>query len=177
MRRLLVVNALIFAVLAAAAALAYYGYSATSEQTSYERERVLMQDLVEEKVANLEYLITASDTKLMQRIELAKLTDSEFIKQLRDDTGAAFSSIYVLDDQLQPIPGGHHSTRRDPADGIAYRDWFLSRVLPSLQLPQIKKSDVREHLSLTDAATPTSLGRPYLFSYMKRISEIGRAHV
>jgi phosphoribosylformimino-5-aminoimidazole carboxamide ribonucleotide (ProFAR) isomerase len=42
------VNALIFAVLAAAAALAYYGYSGTSEQTSNERERVLMEDLAEE---------------------------------------------------------------------------------------------------------------------------------
>ena len=45
MRRVLLVNALIFAVLAAAAALAYYGYIATSGETSRERELALMQDL------------------------------------------------------------------------------------------------------------------------------------
>jgi len=55
-RRLLVVNALIFAVLAAAAALAYYGFSATTE-SSLVRERALMHDLAEEKVLNIEFLI------------------------------------------------------------------------------------------------------------------------
>ena len=49
MRRLLLVNALIFAVLAAAIALAYYGYSFASE--SPERESVaIMHDLAVEKV-------------------------------------------------------------------------------------------------------------------------------
>ena len=36
MRRILVVNALIFAVLAAAVALAYYGYTATSIESATE---------------------------------------------------------------------------------------------------------------------------------------------
>ena len=47
MRRVLLVNALIFAVLAAAVALAYYGYAATSVETSRDRELALMQDLAE----------------------------------------------------------------------------------------------------------------------------------
>ena len=54
MRRILVVNALIFAVLAAAVALAYYGYSATSSAASRERELQLMHDVAEEKVLNIE---------------------------------------------------------------------------------------------------------------------------
>lgn len=164
MRRLLVVNALIFAVLAAAAALAYYGYSATSEQTSHERERALMQDLAEEKVANLEYLIRAQDTELMKRIELDKLHDSAFIQQLRDTTGAAFSSIYVLDDKLELVPSANITTRRDEAEANAYRDWFVSHVLPQLALQQAK-ADERGHLYLNVE------GRPYLFSYMKRKSD------
>ena len=46
MRRLIVVNALIFAVLASAVALAYYGYSYTAEASS--RERAIIQDTMRE---------------------------------------------------------------------------------------------------------------------------------
>ncbi len=182
MRRLLVVNALIFAVLAAASALAYYSYSATAEQTSNQRERALMQDLAEEKGTNLEYLIAASDTKLMQRIELDKLNDTEFIEGLRGATGAVFAAIYVLEiakdgtgETFEVVPGGHITTR-DSEQGRIYLDWFLSHVLPSLQLTQIKKPDIRDHKYLTVAdkteagETATSFGRPYLVSYMKRTS-------
>ena len=42
-RRVLLLNALIFAVLAAAVALAYYGYSYTSEVSSRERRPLLPQ--------------------------------------------------------------------------------------------------------------------------------------
>jgi len=44
-RRLVLVNALIFAVLAAAVALAYYGYSAARFDASREREAGLMRDI------------------------------------------------------------------------------------------------------------------------------------
>jgi two-component system phosphate regulon sensor histidine kinase PhoR len=163
-RRLLVVNALIFAVLAAASALAYYGYSATSEQTSRERETALMQDLAEEKVQNIEYLIAEADTKLLQGVELDAMGDSELvIKKLRDTTGAAFLAVYVLDEQLALVPGPLVTTR-DPKEGIAYRDWFLERVLPAMPLRQ-EKVGKRGHLYLNLD------GRPYLFSYMKRLSK------
>ncbi|MBA2544508.1 MAG: HAMP domain-containing histidine kinase [Deltaproteobacteria bacterium] len=163
MRRLLVVNALIFAVLAAAAALAYYGYSATTEQTSRDRELALMQDLAEEKVANLEFLITEADSKLLSRVEPTKLPEAEYLRFLRETTGAAFTSIYVLDDQLQLMPSGYNTTRADRNEGNAYRDWFLQRVLPMLELAQAKPN-VRGHFYLNLD------GRPYLFSYMKRVS-------
>lgn len=177
MRRLLVLNALIFAVLAAAAALAYYGYSATSEQTSRDRERTLMQDLADEKVANLESLIANYDDLLMKRIELDKLTDEQFIKSLRDANGAAIASVYVLDDQLQFVPGGHHG-RKEP-EGNAYRDWFIARVLPPPPGGQglaerltRAKPNVREHLYLNVglADHETTTPKPYLISYMKRTS-------
>ncbi len=179
MRRLLVLNALIFAVLAAAAALAYYGFSATSEQTSRERERTLMQDLAEEKVANLEYLVSTSDTKLMERIELGRLTDSEFVKGLRDAIGTAIASVYVLDDQMQFVPGGHITVGRNEVEGNAYRDWFMSKVLPPLPQGQglterltQAKPNVRGHLSLNVGLNveSTVVPKPYLLSYMKRSS-------
>jgi two-component system phosphate regulon sensor histidine kinase PhoR len=166
-RRLLVVNALIFAVLAAAAALAYYGYSATSEQTSRERELALMQELVEEKVANLEYLIVEADTAMLKQLGVDNL-DQEQVKTLRASTNAAFVSIFILDDRLQLIPNGYFTTR-DDADGKAYRDWFLERVLPSLPLSQAKLN-TRGHLYLNTGG-PAGGGRPYLFSYMKRVSK------
>ena len=96
MRRLLLVNALIFAVLAAAAALAYYGYSATSEQTSRDRELALMLDLAEEKVLNIESLIDDADKKLMRSIELGEIS-----KLKVEGTGAAVRSIFVLDEDFK----------------------------------------------------------------------------
>jgi len=162
-RRLLVVNALIFAVLAAAAALAYYGYSATSEQNSDDREKALMQDLAEEKVANIEYLITEADTKLLKRLDVDELSNEELVKQLRDTTGAAFASVYVLDDKLELVPGGFVYTR-DPNEAKRYKDWFLERVLPSLPLKQQKLNE-RGHTYLDLDR------RPYLFTYMKRSSK------
>ena len=75
MRRIVLVNALIFAVLAAAVALAYYGYSYTSEASSRERELALMQDLAEEKVLNIESLIEDADTKLLREVQLEPMSD------------------------------------------------------------------------------------------------------
>ncbi len=163
MRRLLVVNALIFAVLAAAAALAYYGYSATSEQSSRERELALMQGLAEEKVLNIEYLIKEADQKLLSRLDLDQGLDSELVNRLRDATGAAFVSLYVLDDRFKLVPNGFWSTR-GPQERKRYRDWFLERVLPSLPLADGKLNE-REHIYFDVNR------RPYVFSFMKRRSK------
>jgi two-component system phosphate regulon sensor histidine kinase PhoR len=150
-RRLLLVNALIFAVLAAAAALAYYGYSATSEQTSRDRELALMLDLAEEKVLNIESLIDDADKKLMRSIEI-----DEMSKLKVEGTGAAVRSIFVLDEQFRLVPDGARGR------SIAFRDWFMANVLP--QLPLAKQPvDTRGHLYL-------NLDQPYLFSYMRRVS-------
>ena len=153
MRRLLLVNALIFAVLAAAAALAYYGYSATSEQTSRDRELALMLDLAEEKVLNIESLIDDADKKLMRSIELDEMSK---LQKLIETSGAAVRSIYVLDDQLKPMPDGSRGRN------VAFRDWFLANVLPQLPL-QKQPVDTRGHLYL-------NLDQPYLFSFMRRVS-------
>ena len=117
MRRLVLVNALIFAVLAAAAALAYYGYSATTEQPPRDRELALMLDLAEEKVLNIESLIDEK-IKIQEFTELSKsqkigadeideeiadlarqnrMTSAQFVQNF-EESGA---SVSTLRDQIE----------------------------------------------------------------------------
>ncbi len=159
MRRLLLLNALIFAVLAAAAALAYYGYAATSGETSRDRELALMQDLAEEKVLNIEFLIDDADKKLMREIEL---DDLPRLQKKVETSGAGVVSVIVLDEQLNLVPSGSVSTQPEK-QAKAFRDWLLANVLPQLPLARAPL-DERGHLYL-------NLDRPYLFSYMRRVSE------
>ena len=88
MRRLLLVNALIFAVLAASVALAYYGYSYASGVASRERELELMRELAEEKVLNIESLVANDDAKLFREIQFDNLAR---LRDLVKDSGAAVS--------------------------------------------------------------------------------------
>src|SRR5947209_1578266 len=105
MRRLLLVNALIFAVLAAAVALAYYGFSYTSRPDS---EEALIREVAEEKVLNIEALIEQDDAKIFAEVQLDPLSNlGDIVKAAR----AAVLSVFVLDDQLQVVPGGYVSGR------------------------------------------------------------------
>jgi two-component system phosphate regulon sensor histidine kinase PhoR len=167
MRRVLLLNALIFAVLAAAVALAYYGYSYTTEATSRERELALMQDLAEEKVLNIESLIDDADTKLLREVQLDPMSD---LSALVRPTGAAVASVFVLDDQLTLVPGGYVSNR--PAkEGAAFAEYFMTRILPELQLER-QPLGVRQHLFLREKSGPGEPpGRWYLFSFMRRMQD------
>lgn len=166
MRRVLLINALIFAVLAAAVALAYYGYSYTTEATSRDRELALMKDLAEEKVLNIESLIDDADTKLLREVQLEPMSD---LSALVRPTGAAVASVFVLDDKLALVPGGYVSNR--PAkEGGAFAEYFMARILPELQL-ETQPLGVRRHLFLREAGPPgQEAGRWYLFSFMRRMS-------
>ena len=158
MRRVLLVNALIFAVLAAAVALAYYGYSYTSEVSSNDRERALRQELADDKVNDIESRIESSDNKLLRSAQIEPMSD---LRELVKTTGVAAVSVFVLDDQLRLVPDGSVSTRpRTP--GIAFRDKFLARIVPELPLAK-QPVDKRGH------KYGTWDGRPYLFSFMKRV--------
>jgi two-component system, OmpR family, phosphate regulon sensor histidine kinase PhoR len=158
-RRLLLVNALIFAVLAAAVALAYYGYAATSVETSRDRELALMQDLAEEKVLNIEFLIDDADKKLMREIDLDELPR---LQKKVETSGAGVVSVIVLDEQLNLVPSGSVSTQPEK-QARELRDWLLANVLPQLPLAKTPLNE-RGHLYL-------NLDRPYLFSFMRRVSE------
>jgi two-component system phosphate regulon sensor histidine kinase PhoR len=158
-RRLLLVNALIFAVLAAAVALAYYGYSYATDEASRGREEKLMRKVALEKVLAIEGIIVGGDQKLFG----ANLPLDTFIDKLPELTiGIHVSSVFVLDDRQKLVAGGYHSARPDK-EGLAFRDWFMGAVLPDLPLV---KQPVGERGHLHKEWD----GRPYLFSFVKKVS-------
>ena len=156
MRRVLLVNALIFAVLAAAVALAYYGYSYTSGEVSRDRELELLHDLAAENVDHVESLVLKDDATVFDQARLenvAKLPDAI--------QSVPFRSVFVLDDELKLVPDGY--MRRDNKEDLGYRDWFLSHVVP--QLPLAKQPlDTRGHLYVRIG------DQPNLFSFERKQS-------
>src|SRR5215813_7425241 len=157
-RRVLLVNALIFAVLAAAVALAYYGYSYTSEVSSSERELAVLQELADDKVLDIESRIESSDNKLLAGVQLEPMSD---LRELIKTTGVAATSVFVLDDHFALVPDGTVSSRQGKP-GIEFRDKFLAKIVPKLPLAK-QPVGKRGHFYGND-------GRPYLFSFMKRVS-------
>jgi two-component system, OmpR family, phosphate regulon sensor histidine kinase PhoR len=156
-RRVLLVNALIFAVLAAAVALAYYGYSYTSEVSS--NELALLQELADDRVLTIESRIEDDDIQLMNEVEIEPMSG---LLELIKSTGVAATSVFVLDENLRLVPDGLVSTRLGKP-GIEFRDKFLARILPELPLVQQPPGKRGHHYRTWD-------GRPYLFSFMKRVS-------
>ncbi|HSR99723.1 MAG TPA: HAMP domain-containing sensor histidine kinase [Kofleriaceae bacterium] len=158
MRRVLLVNALIFAVLAAAVALAYYGYSYTSEVSSNERELALLQELADERVLTIESDIEAADLRLVEAItQIEPMSDlGDAVRKSR----AAVRSVFVLDDRLRLLPDGTVSTRGRA--GIEFRDKFLANILPELPLAK-QPVGKRGHYYRTWE------GRPFLFSFIKKV--------
>jgi two-component system, OmpR family, phosphate regulon sensor histidine kinase PhoR len=161
MSRLVLINALIFAVLASAVGLAYYGYSYTSEVSTREREIVVdtMRELAEEKVIGIESQMVDADNKLFGAIQLDPLSDLQTVQKTQ---GAAVESIFVLDDRLHLVLSGYVSSRVPRENAIAFRDYFLSKILPSLPLRRLEP-DRRGHVH------GTWDGKPYLFSFEKRV--------
>jgi two-component system phosphate regulon sensor histidine kinase PhoR len=158
MRRLLLVNALIFAILAAAVALAYYGYSGSSGVASRERELQLMHEIAEEKVLNIGALISEDDKKLFQAIQLDQLVNlGDIIKNVN----AAVSSVFVLDDQLKVVPDG--SWGKNPKDAIEFRDWFVAERVPKLNLVKQKVGERGHEHGQHD-------GKPYLVSFTRKVA-------
>jgi two-component system phosphate regulon sensor histidine kinase PhoR len=156
-RRLLLVNALIFAVLAAAVTLAYYSYNFASGQESRERERQLMKRLAEEKVDNIEGLIKGDDAKVFQGVAFEDLVGK--LKPIADTVHV--TSVFVLNDKRIVVPDGYVSRRGEA--GNAFRDRFEREIAPKLALGK-SGVNVRDH----DHGVWE--GKEYLFSFMKKQS-------
>ncbi|HEY3808100.1 MAG TPA: HAMP domain-containing sensor histidine kinase [Kofleriaceae bacterium] len=157
MRRLLLVNALIFAVLAAAVALAYYGYSYTTEAAVAHELQLRAEDLAAEKVLTVETKIIADDNALLRSVRLDQL--DKLPDQVRAG-GIAISSVFVLDDHLNVVPGGTAAVD-DPKQAVANRDWYVANVIPKLGLPKLKL-DERGHWYGRHA------DQPYLLAFMHK---------
>lgn len=170
MRRVLLLNALIFAVLAAAIALAYYSFSYSSEDNSRERELALMRELADEKVLNIESLIDEADRKLLREVQIEPMADLQArLEALVRSTGAATASVFVLDAEKKLIPGGNvgYRTRKEANE---FTDYFMQTILPQLDLDK-EKLGIRGWQLLREASRPGQpTGRWYLFSYMKRLA-------
>jgi two-component system, OmpR family, phosphate regulon sensor histidine kinase PhoR len=154
-RRLILLNALIFAVLAAAVALAYYGYAAVD---SREREQQLMVELAEEKVFNIESLVVKETTALFSQVHLDDLGRlKDLVKTAR------VQSVFVLDDKLSLVPDGSVSLG-DRAEGLEVRDWLVSELLPQLPLAN-QPLNTRGHQFIRRG------GKPYLFSFTRKLAQ------
>jgi two-component system phosphate regulon sensor histidine kinase PhoR len=143
-RRLLLVNALIFAILAAAVALAYYGYSAAAGVSSRERELQLMHDLAEEKVVSLEALIVRNDIAVFSDVQLDDMSRLQ-----APSLPASIGRVMVLDDKLELVPDGYVARRADTDKerkvALEFRDRFMREILPDLPL-QKQAERVRGHV-------------------------------
>ncbi len=168
MRRLLLVNALIFAVLAAAIALAYYGYSYTAEVASRARELELMKDLADEKVTDLESVVVKANVTLLNEVRLDEIDKLD--AQLKA-VQSGVASVFVLDAQLKLVLGGSASTgRRGAKDAIATREWYLAHVIPKLGLARLPLNQRRHHYGRG------ARDEPFLLSYMRKRLPDGRVY-
>ena len=159
MRRLLVVNALIFAVLASAVALAYYGYSYTADLSSRERALVedTMHELAAEKVIGIESQLIDVDQKLFATIDPDSLGDLAATVRAQQ---APIASVFVLGSDRRILPSGYVSSR--PGDeALDFRSLFEDQIVPTLPLEQ-QPEDRRGHVHLI------LHGRPYLFGFTRR---------
>ncbi len=166
MRRILVVNALIFAVLAAAVALAYYGYTATSIESQEQQVLQPLRELAEEKVFNIENLVVRDERVVFDNIRFDELSK---LDEVVNPVSSAVASVFVLDEQGKLVPDGYVGPRsRKPADSKAFRDFVVEKVVPTLPLAKLGLGD-RGHQRGIWADGPLK-GKPYLLSFVKRVS-------
>src|SRR5689334_22235727 len=122
MGRLVVANLLVFAVLASAAALAYYGWSYTAEVSSRERAiiRDTMRELADEKISAIEQgQLVEADKKVFAKIHLDRPFE---IQDIVAAEHAPVVSVYLVDADLHLMKQVVFSKRGDRAP--YYRDRF-----------------------------------------------------
>lgn len=139
--------------------LAYYGYSYTSEVATRERAIITdtMRELGDEKVLGIESQILDTDRKVFDAISFEPLSDLQSVVKTH---GAAVASVFVLDERLEVVPGGY-ATTRGREEGLAFRDYFVSQIVPTLALGE-KPLRTRGHVHGAWG------DRPFLFSFTRR---------
>lgn len=136
MRRLFVANLLVFAVLASAAALAYYGWSYTAEVSSRQQAAVeeAMREVAKEKIFGIETVVFEPEDGVFRSIDLDRLFELEAIIKREK---AIVRSVFVLDTNLQLVNSGFLSSL--PAkEASEFRERFVTTILPTLA-PQLRQ--------------------------------------
>src|SRR5262245_60242798 len=90
----------------------------------------VLQEPADDPVLTIESEIESNDNRILARVQLEPMSD---LRELVKSSGAAATSVFVLDDQLRLVPDGSVSTRLGKP-GIEFRDKFLARILPELPL-------------------------------------------
>jgi two-component system phosphate regulon sensor histidine kinase PhoR len=165
-RRILVVNALIFAVLAAAVALAYYGYSATTSAAGRERELQSLRELADDHVFNIENLVIRDEHVVFDNLRLEDVFQDK-LPEIVKPVSASVSSVFVLDSDLKRV-GYVGPLRRTSAESKAFGEWVEDHVAPTLGLDKLPVGE-RGHKHGIWEAGPLK-GKPYLLSFMKKTS-------
>ena len=166
MRRILVVNALIFAVLAAAVALAYYGYTATSIESQEQQVLQPLRELAEEKVFNIENLVVRDERVVFDNVRFDELSK---LDEVVNPVSSAVASVFVLDEDGKLVPDGYVGPRsRKPAESKAFRDFVVEKIVPTLPLSKQPVGE-RGHVHGIWREGPLA-GKPYLLSFVKRVS-------
>jgi two-component system phosphate regulon sensor histidine kinase PhoR len=162
MRRQLLVYVLIPAVLLAAAGLAYYSYRLSSDVAQREQRAILdtTRELAQEKVYGIESELIKSDTAIFEGADIENLL--EFQQKLAAERPAV-QSVVLLDEDWKNIPGGSFNRRRAKADMERFRQLFEIQVVPDLKAMGAGLNS-RSHIHTVYD------GRPYLFSFTRRIS-------
>ncbi len=160
LRRWALLYVLIPAVLIAAAGLAYFSYTYSSELSSRERH-VLMDTMAElgaEKVVGIQSEILRTEAAVLDAVDLQDLLNfQEFLRDRRP----AIESVVILDDQGEIIPGGLFTRRTGKDEQVAFRELVETRMVPDLGLDGLSaRASGHAHLSYD--------GHPYLISHARR---------
>ncbi len=171
MGRLAAVYVLFAAILAAAAGLAFYGYSYSSELATRDRMVILdtMRELAEEKRLGIESSIIETDRQVFDGVDLDDLVG--WGERLRKGPRLPIEAVAILDERGTIIPDGFFMVARrprrpgeqegepDPLPG-AHREFLETRVIPELDL---RGTDEQRRSLFRNYD-----GRSYLFSWARR---------
>lgn len=161
LRRWALLYVLIPAVLIAAAGLAYFSYTYSSELSTRDRH-VLMDTMAElggEKVVGIQSEILRTEAAVLDAVDPDNLLEFQgFLKDRRP----AIESAAILDEDLEIVPGGLFTRRTDKEEHVAFRELLETRVVPELSLKG-RPAGERTHAHVTYE------GHPYLFSHTRRV--------
>jgi len=159
-RRLLLVNALIFAVLAAVVAFAYFGWANSSAVALRDEQFKLLNELAVEKILNIESNVEEADNRILKVVRLDQLDKLD--EQVKS-TGAAVASVFVLDADLRPVLNGSKDlTSRAQVEAVETRDWYLAHELRRAALEKLDlEKPTRRYGRGPD-------GKPYLLTFERK---------
>jgi two-component system phosphate regulon sensor histidine kinase PhoR len=156
---------IVLAVLAAAIALATYGFryaaqlAEKSEQSLVESNRLLGKQTIE----RIDNVIVDSDRSLFELVDLEHLSDFSKSWSYIVRVSPAIEAAVLLDENFQLLQNGYVSKLQGPKRD-AFRSMFMAKILPDLK-PDLTdlKSEHHRHMHKEYG------GHDYLLSFIKKV--------